>query len=363
MLVRTYRRRTEPELGLQSSGSSVDLQGDLGVGNAKEESAQPILSVQNLGVSLRSAGRRVPLVRDVSFDVKLGQTVGIVGETGSGKSMTAKAILRLLDPPLAIDSGKVLFRGQDLFQANERALQKIRGADIGVIFQNPKASLHPMLSVEKQMVNVYRHHRGDSRQGARVYCLEMLRRTGIPDPERVAAQYPHQLSGGMAQRVMIAIGLMCSPSLVIADEPTTGLDVTIQMRVLDVLMRLLKETHAGAVIITHDLGVVANFCDHVVVLYGGRVMEQGPTVTIFARPKHPYTISLLSSSSLETRRAYPELSLRGAPFDLFKPPSGCVLHPRCPFAVDLCAAREPELCSVGDGVEPHASRCYFAEEL
>ncbi len=322
-----------------------------------------LLEVEDLSVSLLEGDRSVPLLREIALDVLPGEIVGIVGETGSGKSMTARAILRLLDPPIYVESGRARFNGADLFERTEKEMGALRGADIGVVFQNPKASLHPMLSIETQMVNVYRQHVPSTERAARAECLVMLRRTGIADPGRVAGQYPHQLSGGMAQRVMIAIALMCRPKLVIADEPTTGLDVTVQLKVLNVLTELLRETKAGALIITHDLGVVAQFCHRVVVLYGGRVMERGETPAIFARPRNPYTLSLLASSSLPGRKDHPELSLRGSPFDLADPPGGCVLHPRCAFAFDRCLVAEPPLAQVPDAPAGQRSRCHLVEPL
>jgi peptide/nickel transport system ATP-binding protein len=323
----------------------------------------PLLRLADLSVSLVDRHRSVSLLRDIALDVMPGEIVGVVGETGSGKSMTAKAILGLLDPPIYLESGRALFKGADLFAKTQDEMRSVRGSEIGVVFQNPKASLHPMLSIETQMTNVYRQHVPSSKDEARTACLSMLGRTGIADPARVGGQYPHQLSGGMAQRVMIAIALMCGPSLVIADEPTTGLDVTVQLKVLNVLAELLERTNAGALVITHDLGVVAQFCRRVVVLYGGRVMEQGTTDEIFARPRHPYTLSLLASSSLSTRKQHTKLNLRGAPFDLADPPGGCVLHPRCPFAFDRCLVVEPALAATSGSVDPHRSRCHIAEQL
>jgi oligopeptide/dipeptide ABC transporter ATP-binding protein len=322
-----------------------------------------LLQVEDLSVSLLEGDRSVPLLREIALDVMPGEIVGIVGETGSGKSMTAKAILRLLDPPIYLESGRALFKGVDLFERSENEMGLVRGADIGVVFQNPKASLHPMLSIETQMVNVYLQHVPGPKHEARAQCLAMLRRTGISDPVRVAGQYPHQLSGGMAQRVMIAIALMCRPSLVIADEPTTGLDVTVQLKVLEMLTELLRDTNAGALIITHDLGVVAQFCQRVVVLYGGRVMERGHTPAIFSRPRHPYTLSLLASSSLSARKQHPELRLRGSPFDLADPPRGCVLHPRCGLAFDRCLVAEPPLAEVADAPAGQRSRCHLVEPV
>jgi peptide/nickel transport system ATP-binding protein len=295
-------------------------------------------------------------VDDGRFRVARGATVGIVGESGSGKSVTALAIMGLLPRQGATATGRIAFDGLDLLTQPEAVLRDLRGDRIAMIFQEPMTSLNPSFRVGDQIVEAIRRHRGGTAAAARARALEMLRRVRIPAPERRIDDYPHRLSGGMRQRVMIAMALACDPQLLIADEPTTALDVTIQAQILHLLRRLREETGAAVVMITHDLGVVAETCDEVVVMYAGQVVETAPVAAIFRAPQHPYTVGLLGALPRIDRRAERLAVIPGtvpAPSDV---PSGCRFAPRCPFRVDRCA-EPPPLVEVTPG---QSSRCWRA---
>jgi peptide/nickel transport system ATP-binding protein len=316
-----------------------------------------LLSVEDLRVVFRDAeGRETVAVDDGRFRVARGATVGIVGESGSGKSVTALAIMGLLPRQGATATGRVAFDGLDLLTQPEAVLRDLRGDRIAMIFQEPMTSLNPSFRVGDQIVEAIRRHRGGTAAAARARALEMLRRVRIPAPERRIDDYPHRLSGGMRQRVMIAMALACDPQLLIADEPTTALDVTIQAQILHLLRRLREETGAAVVMITHDLGVVAETCDEVVVMYAGQVVETAPVAAIFRAPQHPYTVGLLGALPRIDRRAERLAVIPGtvpAPSDV---PSGCRFAPRCPFRVDRCA-EPPPLVEVTPG---QSSRCWRA---
>jgi peptide/nickel transport system ATP-binding protein len=335
----------------------------------------PILSVRDLRVSFRSVGARGPevvtAIDGVSLDVPARGTLGLVGESGSGKSVTSLAIMRLLaTPPATIDAGRIELAGRDLLRLSEREMRAVRGAQISMIFQEPMTSLNPVYSVGDQIVEAIRTHRPIGRGEARARAVEMLRLVGIPAPESRARAYPHELSGGMRQRVMIAMALSCEPKVLIADEPTTALDVTIQAQVLDLLRRLQAMIGMSVLLITHDLGVVAESAQEVAVMYAGRVIETGPTQAVFARPKHPYTRGLLAAvprmgSSLREASAPRRLpTIEGMVPDLRALPAGCRFAPRCPDVVERCTREEPELLApMTDPTPGRASRCHRRDEL
>jgi oligopeptide/dipeptide ABC transporter ATP-binding protein len=305
-----------------------------------------LLRVEDLSISFATEEGRVTVVEGVSFAVPAGRTVGLVGESGCGKSVTAMSIMRLLpSPPSRVEGGRVLFEGTDLLALNETAMRAVRGDRIGMVFQEPMTSLNPTLSVGFQIGEVLRLHRGMSAAAAREKSIEILRLVGVGAAERRVDQYPHQLSGGLRQRVMIAMALVCHPRLLIADEPTTALDVTIQAQILELLRRLQRELGMAILLITHDLGVVAETCDEIVVMYAGRVVERGGTGAVFARPVHPYTAGLLAATPrLAARRRGGRLpTIPG----MVPPPgargTGCSFAERCSRALPRCRAERPPL--------------------
>ncbi len=316
----------------------------------------PLLAVEGLTVGFDTEQGERRVVEEVSFTVGAGETVGLVGESGCGKSVTAMSIMRLLaSPPSRALAGRILFEGADLLLLKPGAMRALRGDRIGMVFQEPMTSLNPVLSIGFQIQEVLRLHRGVTRAEARRQAVEMLRFVGIGAPERRLAQYPHQLSGGLRQRVMIAIALVCRPQLLIADEPTTALDVTIQAQILDLLRRLKREMGMALLLITHDLGVVAEMCDQVVVMYAGRIVERAPAAALFHRPRHPYTAGLLS--------AMPRLAPKGGKLPTIPgtvpPPGkrgqGCSFAERCPRVLARCRTERPDLALVG---ESHRAACW-----
>ena len=308
------------------------------------------ISVRGLTTAFDTDAGRVVAVDGVSFDIHRGQTLGIVGESGCGKSVTAMSILRLLPQPMGrILGGQVLFGGQDLTQASQQELYGIRGNQIGVIFQEPMTALNPVHTIGRQLSEVFLLHKTRDRKEALDRSVEMLRKVGIPSPEVRVGEYPHQLSGGMRQRVVIAMALACGPQLVIADEPTTALDVTIQAQILELMQQLQKELGMAIMLITHDLGVIAETCDAVVVMYGGRVAETGPVRDVFARPSHPYTRGLLSSiPRLETPQKLKLPIIEGMVPAIKDMPAGCRFQNRCPHADDRCRREVPPLEASGE---------------
>jgi oligopeptide transport system ATP-binding protein len=311
--------------------------------------SEPILSVQNLRVSFLTEDGIVRAVDDVSFDVGRGQVLGIVGESGSGKSVTNLAILGLVpQPPGRIDGGRALFGGQDLLRITERERRALRGNRISMIFQDPMTSLNPFLRVSLQLTEVLEFHRHLTRRAARQKAIEMLELVGIPDPAGRIDDYPHQFSGGMRQRVMIAMALLCKPELLIADEPTTALDVTIQAQILELIKTIRTELGTAVVLITHDLGVVAGLCDETVVLYAGKILEKGPTRDMFRAPQQPYTRGLLNSvPRLDEKHKDRLRPIPGNPPDLFHYIPGCPFTPRCTFALPECEPKFPERREAG----------------
>ena len=322
----------------------------------RHETAGTVLDVRNLSVSFQGEGRTVTAVDDVSFTVTRRRTLAIVGESGSGKSVTALAIMGLLPAHSARISGTVRFNDRDLLQLPKSALRSLRGNRMSMIFQEPMTSLNPSHTIGAQIDEVIREHRSVSRKEATERTLAMLRLVRIPSPETRYHQYPHNLSGGMRQRVMIAMALACDPELLIADEPTTALDVTIQAQVLDLMRDLQKETGAAIVLITHDLGVVAESADDVIVMYAGQVVEQCPVDRLLTMPAHPYSVGLLGSLPRLDARRERLVAITGSVPDMTDPPTGCRFRPRCPFSIDACAEPAP-LREIADG---HFSRCWRA---
>ncbi|QDU96896.1 ABC transporter ATP-binding protein [Lignipirellula cremea] len=307
--------------------------------------AAPILRVEDLHVEFRTDDGVVKAVNGVSFAVAPGETLGIVGESGSGKSVTSLAIMGLIpNPPGKITSGRVFYGDQELTGLSQQEFGKIRGRRIAMIFQDPMTALNPFLTVEEQLSEVTMLHLGHTRKQAIAHAIDMLDLVGIAAPEKRVYDYPHKFSGGMRQRVMIAMALCCEPDILIADEPTTALDVTIQAQILDLMRTLQQKTRTAILFITHDLGVVANVCHRVQVMYGGRIVEQADADPLFANPRHPYTLGLLHSAprwdASQTNRL---TAIEGQPPNMAHPPSGCTFHPRCPYRIDRCEKEVPPL--------------------
>ena len=323
----------------------------------------PLLEVKGLQTEFRTGAGRVPAVDGISFAVEQGETVAIVGESGSGKSVSALSILRLVaDPPGRITGGQIIFDGQDLLGLSGAEMRQIRGRDIGMVFQEPMTSLNPVLTIGRQITEVLEAHQGADRAAAEKRALELLELVGIADAPRRLRQYPHQLSGGMRQRVMIGVALACNPKLIIADEPTTALDVTIQAQILELMKSLTLKLNVALIVITHNLGVVARYAHRVNVMYAGRIVESGPADAIYHDPRHPYTIALLKSVPRldQPRRARLD-PVEGQPPDLTRLDGGCAFRPRCRFAVEQCARSIPPLAESGEA--GHLAACFRSAEL
>ncbi|GIP48177.1 Oligopeptide transport ATP-binding protein OppD [compost metagenome] len=318
---------------------------------------EPILQVKDLHVSFQVKGGEVKAVRGMNFEVGKGETVAIVGESGSGKSVTAQTIMRLIpSPPSIIKQGEIVFQGQDLLKKSDKQMESIRGKDIGMIFQDPMTSLNPTIKVGRQITEVLIKHQNMSAGEAKKQAVEMLKLVGIKNAEARFNQYPHEFSGGMRQRVMIAIALACRPSLLIADEPTTALDVTIQAQIMDVMKEMQSRLGTSIILITHDLGVVAGMCDRVIVMYAGEVVETGTKWEIFKNPQHPYTKGLLRSMPrLDQKKGEPLIPIIGTPPDLIKPPIGCPFAARCDQAMKICERIDPSATVFS---ETHTARCW-----
>lgn len=320
---------------------------------------EKLLEVNDLKVHFAVRGGVVQAVRGVNFHVNKGEAVAIVGESGCGKSVTAQSLMRLIPSPPAIMSGSIMFDGQELLSKTDKEMEAIRGKDIGMIFQDPMTSLNPTLTIGTQIIEGLLKHEKMSKKDARDRAVEMLKLVGIPNPEDRVDQYPHQFSGGMRQRAMIAIALACNPSLLIADEPTTALDVTIQAQIMQVMKDLQKKMGTSIILITHDLGVVADVCDRVIVMYAGKVVETGTKYEIFTNPQHPYTKGLLRSvPRLDQKKDEPLIPIHGSPPDLIKPPVGCSFAARCDEAMRVCVNHDPELVSVKDN-DSHCAACWL----
>ena len=299
----------------------------------------------------------------MTYDLEEGETLGLVGESGCGKSVSALSLMRLIpDPPGKTVAGEVSFQGQDLLTLSDSDMRRVRGKQISMVFQEPMTSLNPVLSIERQLTEALELHLGMNKGDARQEAVRRLDQVGIPDPEGRIKQYPHQFSGGMRQRVMIAMALSCNPKLIIADEPTTALDVTIQAQILELMKDLSKQYGVSLIIITHNLGVVARYADRVNIMYAGKIIERGTAAEIYANPKHPYTLGLLNSvPRLDLPRREKLDPIEGQPPDLINLPQGCSFRPRCRYALDRCAEEHPELQAVGgDG---HTSACFVADTL
>jgi len=322
-----------------------------------------LLEVESLTTEFVTRGGVVRAVDDVSWDVREGETVALVGESGCGKSVSALSIMRLVAAPTGrIVAGRVGFRGRDLLVLSDEEMRRVRGREIAMIFQEPMTSLNPVLSIGRQLTEGLEIHLGMTPVAARLRAAELLAMVGIPDPERRLGQYPHQFSGGMRQRMMIAMALACNPSLILADEPTTALDVTIQAQILELMKDLSRRLGVAMLIITHNLGVVARYADRVNVMYAGRIIERGTARELYANPRHPYTLGLLRSVPRldEPRRARLD-PIEGQPPDLTRLPAGCAFAPRCAFSVPRCAGERPGLVAVGGG--GHVSACWETARL
>ena len=323
--------------------------------------AAPLLSVRNLQTHFRTEEGLFRAVDGVSFEIGRGQTLGVVGESGCGKSVTALTLMGLVpQPPGEIAGGEVLFDGRDLLKLDGDAMRRLRGDRIAMIFQEPMTSLNPVYTVGEQITEAILAHRDVSAAEARRLAVEMLAKVRIPSPEKRIDDYPHHMSGGMRQRVMIAMALACAPDLLIADEPTTALDVTIQAQILDLMRQLKAESNAAILLITHDLGVVAELVDHVVVMYAGKVVESAPVADLFADPQHPYTIGLLGSIPRLDEGRDRLAAIEGRVPSPYAPPPGCRFNPRCPFAIDRCRQEAPPLVEVRSGTsgKSHLSACW-----
>ena len=322
----------------------------------------PLLEVKNLRTHFYTFEGVVKAVDGVSYDLEEGETLGLVGESGCGKSVSAMSLMRLIpDPPGKIVDGEILFEGQDVLQLSMDEMRHIRGAKMSMVFQEPMTSLNPVLNLEKQLGETLQLHKGMTKQEARQESVELLARVGIPDPERRVRQYPHQFSGGMRQRVMIAMALSCNPRVIIADEPTTALDVTIQAQILELMKGLTQEFGVAMIVITHNLGVVARYADRMNIMYAGKIIERGESAEIYSNPRHPYTVGLLKSvPRLDLPRRTRLDPIEGQPPDLIAVPKGCAFRERCKWAVDKCATEEPGLESVAEG---HYSACWRSEDL
>ncbi|MEK6665684.1 MAG: ABC transporter ATP-binding protein [candidate division NC10 bacterium] len=321
-----------------------------------------LLEVKDLTTYFFIGAGVVRAVDGVSYDVREGETVALVGESGCGKTVSALSVMRLVAAPAGrIVSGQVLFKGRDLLALDEEGMRRVRGKEIGMVFQEPMTSLNPVLSIGRQLTETVEIHLGMTPAQARERAVELLGLVGIPDPARRLAQYPHQFSGGMRQRIMVAMALSCNPSLILADEPTTALDVTIQAQILELMKDLSRRLGVAMLIITHNLGVVARYADRVNVMYAGKIIERGTAREIYANPHHPYTLGLLRSvPRLDEPRKSKLNPIEGQPPDLMRLPEGCAFSPRCRYAVDRCTSDVPPLLPVGDG---HDAACWVADRL
>lgn len=317
----------------------------------------PVLRVSQLKVSFRTYGGSVQAVRDVSYEVASGETLAVVGESGSGKTVTAQAIMGMISPPGKMTQGEVVFQGRKLNGLSARQWKSVRGKEIAMIPQDPMTSLNPTMRIGQQIMDGLLRHEKLTKLQAAERAAELLRLVGIPDPEKRLRQYPHEFSGGMRQRVVIAIALACNPALLVADEPTTALDVTIQAQILELLQSLQNRLRTSIIMITHDLGVVAEMAHRVVVMYAGLVVESGTVQDIFSQPKHPYTWGLLQSiPKPHTGQKQRLIPIEGAPPDLFDPPKGCPFAARCPYAMEICVEQLPAEEKLSD---THTAQCWL----
>jgi oligopeptide/dipeptide ABC transporter ATP-binding protein len=322
----------------------------------------PLLQVKNLQTHFFTMDGVVKAVDGITYDVEEGETLGLVGESGCGKSVSALSLMRLIaDPPGKIVGGEVFLDGEDILKVNMDDMRRIRGAKVSMVFQEPMTSLNPVLNIERQLTETLQLHKGMGKAESRREAVNLLSRVGIPDPESRVKQYPHQFSGGMRQRVMIAMALSCNPKLIIADEPTTALDVTIQAQILELMKALTTEFGVALIVITHNLGVVARYADRVNIMYAGKIIERGTALEIYSNPRHPYTIGLLRSvPRLDLPRRAKLDPIQGQPPDLTNLPAGCSFRARCRWAVDKCATDTPVLTETGQN---HLSACWRSDDL
>lgn len=325
--------------------------------NNMDNKNRKLLEVKDLRVSFFTPVGEVKAVGGISYDLNYGEVMGIVGESGSGKSVEAYAIMGLLQSPGKVVGGSITFDGEDVLAKSEKEMQAFRGNQVSMIFQNPMTCLNPVYTIGDQLIEAIRCHKKISKAEAREKSIEMLKLVGINNPERRMNQYPHEFSGGMRQRVMIAMGLICDPKMLIADEPTTALDVTIQAQIIELMKDIQQKTQMTIIFITHNLGVVAEICDRVTVMYAGKIVEQGNVEDIFYRPHHPYTMGLLRSMPRLDAEEYERLiPIEGTPVDMLNPPAGCPFGPRCEHCMKICLRREPPQIDLGDG---HTAACWL----
>ena len=316
-----------------------------------------LLEVKNLHTSFHIGVGTVQAVRGISFSVEQGESVGIVGESGSGKSVTMLSVTGLLPPYADVTADAIAFDGRDVTKLNRKQLRRLHGSEIGMIFQDPMTSLNPLFTVESQITEPLKIHRHMDKQAARVRALELLRQVEVPNPEARLKQYPHQLSGGLRQRVMIAMAIACEPKMIIADEPTTALDVTIQAQILELLQSLKRDSNASIIMITHDMGVIASMCSRILVMYGGTICEQGGVREIFYNARHPYTWGLLNSiPKVHRKRGEKLVPIKGTPPDMLQPPAGCPFAPRCRYCMPVCREYMPPVTPLGGG---HSVACHL----
>lgn len=323
---------------------------------------EKILEIKNLKINFNTYAGKVYAVRDVSFHLNKGETLAIVGESGCGKTVTSKGILKLLPKYICeYEQGKIIFNGKELLSLKDKEMNKIRGKDIGMIFQDPMTSLNPTMTIGDQIMESLIIHKNVNKKEAEKLAIEMLKMVKIPEPERRMKSYPHEFSGGMRQRAMIAISLACSPKILIADEPTTALDVTIQAQIMALIKELQVKMNTGVILITHDLGVVAGVADRIQVMYAGQIVETGDIKEIFKNPRHPYTLALMKSiPSVNTENKSKLYAIKGMPPDLIAPPKGCAFASRCDCAMKICLEKEPETFQVNGN---HFSKCWLEHEL
>ncbi len=322
---------------------------------------EPLLNVEDLQVSFQTFAGEVAAVRGVSFQVNKGETLVIVGESGGGKSVSMQAIMGILPmPPARIKGGRITYKGEDILSKSDKEMEKYRGKEFAMIFQDSMTSLNPTMRVGRQMTEGIRKHQKVSAQTAKEIAIDMLRQVGLPNPDKIYKRYPHTLSGGQRQRVMIAIAISSKPSLLFADEPTTALDVTMQAQILDIMNQLKKDTGASILLVTHNLGIVAEMADRIAVIYAGQIVETASARELFFHPKHPYTWGLLGAMpGMETDKSTELYSIKGTPPDMFCPPIGCAFAPRCAYCMEACRKEAPEEYREENG---HSTRCWLLDE-
>ncbi|MCC3769216.1 ABC transporter ATP-binding protein [Streptomyces sp. UNOC14_S4] len=352
----------------KSAGKAAEKAAEkTGKAAAEGEKSTPLLEVRDLHVEFKTRDGVAKAVNGVSYSVDAGETLAVLGESGSGKSVTAQAIMGILDsPPGRVAGGEILFHGQDILKLPENERRKLRGPKMAMIFQDALSALNPVFSVGNQLGEMFRVHQGLSKKDAKARAIELMDRVRIPAAKQRVNDYPHQFSGGMRQRIMIAMAMALEPDLIIADEPTTALDVTVQAQVMDLLAELQREYNMGLILITHDLGVVADVADKIAVMYAGRIVETAPVHELYKRPAHPYTRGLLDSIPRLDQKGQELYAIKGLPPNLLHIPTGCAFNPRCPVAQDVCRKDIPELHRVteqdGTELDGRGSACHFWKE-